>query len=168
MSKVRVYEVAKQLNMDQKALVAAFQSMGVGDVRNHMSAVDTDVVERLKRHMERQKAPEGVVEERIRPTVLKRRRAVDAGPASEWTRRPRPPRPPPSRSPRPHPSAPRPVLHGHPLRAPVRSERRGRVADPPQPAKRAVDARARRAEPAVGAPHRAPRAPARSRRRRRA
>jgi translation initiation factor IF-2 len=77
MSKVRVYEVAKQLNMDQKTLVALFQSMGVTDVRNHMSAVESDVVERVKRHLERQKTPE-VVEERIRPTVVKRqRRAVE-------------------------------------------------------------------------------------------
>jgi translation initiation factor IF-2 len=77
MSKVRVYEVAKQLNMDQKSLVAAFQSMGLSEVRNHMSAVEADVVERLKRHLERQKTPE-VVEERIRPTVVKRRaRATD-------------------------------------------------------------------------------------------
>src|SRR6478735_7597254 len=72
MSKVRVYEVAKQLNMDQKTLVGLFQSMGVGDVRNHMSAVEPEIVERLKRHLERQKSPE-VVEERIRPTVVKRR-----------------------------------------------------------------------------------------------
>src|SRR5215207_3757736 len=73
MSKVRVYEVAKQLNMDQKTLVTIFQSMGIGDVRNHMSAVETDVVERVKRHLERQKTPE-VVEEKIRPTVRIRRR----------------------------------------------------------------------------------------------
>ena len=72
MSKVRVYEVAKQLNMDQKTLVGLFQSMGVGDVRNHMSAVEPEIVERLKRHLERQKSPE-VIEERIRPTVVKRR-----------------------------------------------------------------------------------------------
>ncbi|MBK8939168.1 MAG: translation initiation factor IF-2 N-terminal domain-containing protein [Polyangiaceae bacterium] len=51
MSKVRVYEIAKQLNMDPKSAVALFQSMGVGDVRNHMSAVDTDLVDRLKRHL---------------------------------------------------------------------------------------------------------------------
>ncbi len=57
MSKVRVYEVAKQLNMDQKTLVGLFQSMGVGDVRNHMSAVEPEIVERLKRHLERQKSP---------------------------------------------------------------------------------------------------------------
>ncbi|WP_437980513.1 translation initiation factor IF-2 [Sorangium sp. So ce117] len=79
MSKVRVYEVAKQLNMDQKTLVALFQSMGIGDVRNHMSAVESDVVERVKRHLERQKSPE-VVEERIRPTVVKRRARPGAEP----------------------------------------------------------------------------------------
>src|SRR5215467_10564580 len=74
MSKVRVYEVAKQLNMDQKTLVALFQSMGIGDVRNHMSAVEPDVVERIKRHLERQRSPE-VVEERVRADgrVVKRR-----------------------------------------------------------------------------------------------
>src|SRR3954467_9662957 len=80
MSKVRVYEVAKQLNMDQKTLVALFQSMGIGDVRNHMSAVESDVVERVKRHLERQKAPGGA-EERIRSDgrVVKRRaRAADS------------------------------------------------------------------------------------------
>jgi translation initiation factor IF-2 len=58
--------------MDQKTLVALFQSMGFGDVRNHMSSVEPDVVERVKRHLERQKTPD-TVEERIRPTVVKRR-----------------------------------------------------------------------------------------------
>jgi translation initiation factor IF-2 len=80
MSKQRVYEIAKQLNMDQKALVALFQSMGVGEVRNHMSAVESDVVERLKRHLERQKAPE-VHEERVRSDgrVVKRQRRATEG-----------------------------------------------------------------------------------------
>jgi translation initiation factor IF-2 len=80
MSKVRVYEVAKALNMDQKTLVALFQSMGIGDVRNHMSAVESDVVERVKRHLERQKAPEPV-EERVRSDgrVVKRRARPEAG-----------------------------------------------------------------------------------------
>lgn len=82
MSKVRVYEVAKQLNMDQKALVSLFQSMGIGDVKNYMSTVEPDAVERVKRHLERQKTPE-VVEERIRPTVVKRRaRGADGEPGA--------------------------------------------------------------------------------------
>ena len=40
MSKVRVYEVAKQLNLDPKQVVTLFQSIGVTDVRNHMSSVE--------------------------------------------------------------------------------------------------------------------------------
>ncbi len=80
MSKVRVYEVAKQLNLDPKAVVSLFQAVGVNDVRNHMSSVDADAIERVKRHIEKQKGP--VVEERIRPGVLKRR-------ARRQARRPR-------------------------------------------------------------------------------
>src|SRR5688572_19651031 len=82
MSKVRVYELAKQYNMDQKSLVALFQSSGISDVRNHMSAVEAEVAERIvKRHLERQKSPV-VEEERIRPTVVKRRaRVPDAEPS---------------------------------------------------------------------------------------
>src|SRR6478609_5462292 len=72
MSKVRVYEVAKQLNLDPKAVVTLFQAIGVTDVRNHMSSVEPEAVERVKRHLEKQKTHD-VVEERIRPTVVKRR-----------------------------------------------------------------------------------------------
>src|ERR1700750_1834618 len=89
MSKVRVYEVAKALNMDQKTLVALFQSMGIGDVRNHMSAVESDVVERVKRHLERQKTPE-VVEERVRSDggVVRRQRRPAEGEAAAPAPRP--------------------------------------------------------------------------------
>ncbi|HQY61955.1 MAG: translation initiation factor IF-2 [Myxococcales bacterium] len=83
MSKVRVYEVAKQLNLDPKQVVALFQSIGVAEVRNHMSSVESDVVDRLKRHLEKQKT-HNVVEERIRPTVVKRRaiaKSPDAAPS---------------------------------------------------------------------------------------
>src|SRR5712691_9530177 len=72
MSKVRIYEVAKELGMEQKALVALVQSMGFGDVRNHMSSVDSELIERVRRHIEKQKSS-SIVEERIRPTVVKRR-----------------------------------------------------------------------------------------------
>jgi translation initiation factor IF-2 len=72
MSKVRIYEVAKELGMEQKALVALVQSMGFGEVRNHMSSVEPELVERVRRHIEKQKSS-SIVEERIRPTVVKRR-----------------------------------------------------------------------------------------------
>jgi translation initiation factor IF-2 len=58
--------------MEQKALVALVQSMGFGDVRNHMSSVEPEIVERVRRLIEKQKSA-AIVEERIRPTVVKRR-----------------------------------------------------------------------------------------------
>lgn len=67
MSKVRVYMVAKQLGMDNKSLVALFQSLGVNEVRNHMSAVAPEQVERIKRHLAKQ-TEEKVVEEHVRPS----------------------------------------------------------------------------------------------------
>ncbi|HWO14289.1 MAG TPA: hypothetical protein VNN80_32510, partial [Polyangiaceae bacterium] len=72
MSKLRVYEVARDLAMDNKSLVALFQSVGVTDVRNHMSAVLPEQVDRVKRHLERQSGQKAA-EERIHPTVVKRR-----------------------------------------------------------------------------------------------
>ncbi|MBX3233373.1 MAG: translation initiation factor IF-2 [Labilithrix sp.] len=83
MSKVRVYEVAKQLNLDPKQVVTLFQSIGVTDVRNHMSSVDVDAVDRLKRNLEKQKTHD-VVTERINrgPGAVIKRRAV-AKPAAE-------------------------------------------------------------------------------------
>jgi translation initiation factor IF-2 len=98
-TKVRVYEVARDLGIDNKALVALFQSVGVSEARNHMSAVGPEAVERVKRHLEKQPTPK-VVEERIRPTVVKRRAVSKAAPeraASEQPshevvhRRPTPP-----------------------------------------------------------------------------
>ena len=64
MSKLRVYEVARDLAMDNKSLVALFQSVGVTDVRNHMSAVLPEQVDRVKRHLERQSGQKAA-EERI-------------------------------------------------------------------------------------------------------
>jgi translation initiation factor IF-2 len=72
--KVRVYEVAKQLNLDPKQVVGLFQAIGVADVRNHMSSVEPEQVERIKRHLEKQRTHD-VVEERVRSDgrVVKRR-----------------------------------------------------------------------------------------------
>ncbi|APR99496.1 translation initiation factor IF-2 [Pajaroellobacter abortibovis] len=72
MNKVRIYEVAKQLNLEPKAVVALFQTIGFTEVRNHMSSVEAEAVERVKRHLEKQRTHH-VVEERIRPTVVKRK-----------------------------------------------------------------------------------------------
>src|SRR5579863_1420080 len=80
--KVRVYEVAKELNLDPKQVVGLFQAIGVADVRNHMSSVEPDAIERVKRHLEKQRTHD-VVEESIRPGVRRRRAVAKPGsPAS--------------------------------------------------------------------------------------
>src|ERR1041385_5518899 len=81
MSKVRVYEVAKQLNMDPKMVVALFQTVGVTDVRNHMSSVEPEQVERVKRHLEKTRTHD-VVEEKVRTDgrVIKRRAVAKSTP----------------------------------------------------------------------------------------
>jgi translation initiation factor IF-2 len=77
--KVRVYEGAKQLNLDPKHVVGLFQAIGITDVRNHMSSVEPEAVERVKRHLEKQRTHD-VVEERIRSDgrVIKRRAIAKA------------------------------------------------------------------------------------------
>ncbi|HXX66217.1 MAG TPA: translation initiation factor IF-2 N-terminal domain-containing protein, partial [Polyangiaceae bacterium] len=77
-SKVRIYEVAKQLNLDPKQVVGLFQAIGVADVRNHMSSVEPEAIERVKRHLEKQRTHD-VVEERVRFGVVKRRAVAKPG-----------------------------------------------------------------------------------------
>ena len=112
-TKQRVYEVARDLGMDNRALVALLQSVGVTEAKNHMSAIAPEQVERLKRHLEKQKSP-AVVEERIRPTVVKRRSlSKPEGPTSA---------PPSSASAAPEgpvSEAPRPVVSRPPASVPV-------------------------------------------------
>jgi translation initiation factor IF-2 len=75
-SKLRVYEVARDLGMDNKELAALLQSIGFSEIKNHMSVVPPEAIERAKRQIERRNEPNKGVEERIRPTVVKRRAVV--------------------------------------------------------------------------------------------
>lgn len=75
-SKLRVYEVARDLGMDNKELATLLQSIGFSEIKNHMSVVPPEAIERAKRQLERRSEPNKVVEERIRPTVVKRRAVV--------------------------------------------------------------------------------------------
>jgi translation initiation factor IF-2 len=105
MSKQRVYEVARDLGVDQADLVKRVAVLGI-QVRNHMSALEPADVERVKRAYEKDKADKKV--ETVRAGVV-RRRAV----------------PPP-----PEPVAPpEPVVLARPepeVRAPSRAERTDR------------------------------------------
>jgi translation initiation factor IF-2 len=100
--KVRIYEVAKQLNLDPKQVVGLFQAIGISDVRNHMSSVEPEAIERVKRHLEKQRTHD-VVEERVRFGVVKRRAVAKPG-------SPTPPEPAPAPSLPPSPSLSLPAL----------------------------------------------------------
>jgi translation initiation factor IF-2 len=141
--KLRVYEVAKDLGVENKVLVAMLQAAGVPDVKNHMSAVSPEGVERVKRHLEKQKQP-SVVEERIRPTVVKRRAVVrePSAPAhpAPVAAAPAPApvhRDPPQREPQrqyEEPARPAFVAPPEPTPAPVVQVREREVEAPPPPA----------------------------------
>ncbi|NMB76661.1 MAG: hypothetical protein GYA21_16215, partial [Myxococcales bacterium] len=78
MGKVRVYEIAKEVGIESKALVARLQAMGY-DVRNHASSLeDVDAREAIDKIRGEQKS--NVVQSRISGKVI-RRRAVEAPPA---------------------------------------------------------------------------------------
>jgi translation initiation factor IF-2 len=81
MIKVRVYEVARELGLDNRELVSKIASLGI-QVRNHMSALEPAEVERIKRALDKDKQS-NVVEERIRPTVVRRRAVATPGRRSD-------------------------------------------------------------------------------------
>jgi translation initiation factor IF-2 len=102
MSKVRVYEVARELGVENRDLIQRIATLGI-QVRNHMSVLDPVEVDRIKRSLGKDRS-EAMVEERIRPTVVRRKRrkkteqaAPAAAEAAETA---------PSQDPSPEPVAP--------------------------------------------------------------
>lgn len=49
MTNIRVHELAKELNISSKALMEKLNDIGV-PVKNHLSAVSTEEVEKVKKH----------------------------------------------------------------------------------------------------------------------
>ena len=69
--KKRLYEVAKELGVENKELVVKFRSMGI-EIKNHMSSVDVEDVARVKRALDKERQA-NLVEERLSSTVIRRR-----------------------------------------------------------------------------------------------
>jgi translation initiation factor IF-2 len=120
MIKTRVYEVARELGLEHREVVAKLASLGI-PVRNHMSSIDPADAERVKRAIEKDKQ-QNVVEERIRPTVVRRRALrrddgseIDAAPAAP-TPAPTPP-PPAASAPPARPAGPTVPARRAPARA---------------------------------------------------
>ena len=63
MSKVRVYEVARELGVENRDLIQRIATLGI-QVRNHMSVLDPVEVDRIKRSLGKDRS-EAMVEERI-------------------------------------------------------------------------------------------------------
>ncbi|HET8936638.1 MAG TPA: translation initiation factor IF-2 [Polyangiales bacterium] len=136
MIKTRVYEVAREMGLDNRELMTKLATLGI-QVRNHMSSLEPIDIERVKRSLDKDKQ-QNVVEERIRPTVVRRRSVkkdddeeLDAKPAAAGSA--------------PAPVAARSGHGGHaergpesaPVRAPARDReepRRAPVAASPAPA----------------------------------
>lgn len=81
MGKIRVYELAKQLNMTNKVLVQKLQEMGY-PVKSHSSTVDESQVSEIKDRLEGRKS-QVVVEKKIRATIIRRRKKIIEVPAEK-------------------------------------------------------------------------------------
>jgi len=74
MAKIRIYELAKQLNMTNKVLLERLKEMNI-PVKNHMSVIDEETVPGIKEALLLGKS-EIVTEKRIKGTVIRRRKKV--------------------------------------------------------------------------------------------
>ncbi len=74
MSKVRVYELAKELNMTSSELVEKLKSAGLA-INNYMSALDRDDVARARDYLSGATS-EVFEEKRIKPTIIRRRKKI--------------------------------------------------------------------------------------------
>jgi translation initiation factor IF-2 len=72
MAKIRIYELARDLNMQNKALLEKLKDMNIS-VRSHMSSLDDETVAKIKAHI-LGKPADAVEVTRVRPTVIRRRR----------------------------------------------------------------------------------------------
>ncbi|MGA8179629.1 MAG: translation initiation factor IF-2 [Desulfobacterales bacterium] len=72
MAKIRIYELARDLNMTNKMLLDKLQDMDI-EAKSHMSSLDDDTVDTIKRNLRGSPAKE-IEETRIKPTLIRRRR----------------------------------------------------------------------------------------------
>ncbi|KPA18163.1 translation initiation factor IF-2 [Candidatus Magnetomorum sp. HK-1] len=74
MAKLRVYELARELNLTNKVLLDRMQKLKIS-VRSHMSALEDEIVHRIRNSFTSKKKQEKEVDEkRVKPTIIRRRR----------------------------------------------------------------------------------------------
>src|SRR3954468_4316712 len=78
-AKMRVYEIAKEVGIPNKDLIAKIRALGL-EVNNHMSSLDADDVARIKRSLEKEKQSVSQPQQTQKlssGTVLRRRSSGD-------------------------------------------------------------------------------------------
>src|SRR5688572_11886002 len=87
-AKMRVYEIAKEVGIPNKDLIAKIRALGL-EVNNHMSSLDADDVARIKRSLEKEKSGGSTpaqTQKLSSGTVLRRRSSGDKAEAVEETK----------------------------------------------------------------------------------
>ncbi len=74
MAKIRVYELARDLNMTNKVLLEKVRGMDI-QAKSHMSSLDDDTVAKIKKNILGISAKE-IEETRIKPTIIRRRKKL--------------------------------------------------------------------------------------------
>ena len=72
MANMRVYELARDLNLTNKILLERLGEMDVA-VKSHMSSLDEDTIARVRSQLFGKKE-QSVEETRVKPTVIRRRK----------------------------------------------------------------------------------------------
>jgi len=73
MAKIRVYELARELNMTNKVLIEKLNELDFS-VKSHMSSLDEDTVDEIKAKLLGKEKTVNVEVTRVRPTVIRRRK----------------------------------------------------------------------------------------------
>ena len=83
MAKIRVYELARDLNMKNKELLDKIEELNI-TVRSHMSSLDDDTVAEIKASLRDKKKPGGLEVTRVKPTVIRRRKRASDQAETRW------------------------------------------------------------------------------------
>ncbi|HEY0709282.1 MAG TPA: translation initiation factor IF-2 N-terminal domain-containing protein, partial [Polyangia bacterium] len=126
-ARMRVYELAKELNIPHKDLLAKIRAMGM-EIANHMSNLEPGEADRIRRTIDRERH-ETLVEQRLSDTVIRRRSRVPAAGPSAPAAAPAAPA-----AARPATSAPPPAVAPVVAKAPIPAAPPAPVAPPAKPA----------------------------------
>ncbi|MBW1893659.1 MAG: translation initiation factor IF-2 N-terminal domain-containing protein, partial [Deltaproteobacteria bacterium] len=75
MAKIRLYELARDLNTTNKVLLDKIKDMNI-EAKSHMSSLDDETVKIIKKNLLSKKSVDEIEEKRIKPTVIRRRKKL--------------------------------------------------------------------------------------------